>query len=215
MIAILAVAVIAGMAKRPGRLLAVLFAAVLVLGAAGAKITMDKVYEAYEEDYALAVYNYETYGQPITVPRPEERKLSMDDLTSDRWGIWMAILDNLTWNGHESSVVKEWVALDGAGDRLFNAHNAFFGITYNNGFIAGLLLELYTLLAGMRSVQYYIIHRKTSPYAATPMAFCAVFVLVGMFESVYAPFSIIGCSYLLVQAPLWRADLTRSTAEKI
>ena len=47
------------------------------------------------------------------------------------------------------------------------------------------------------------------------MAFCAVFVLVGMFESVYAPFSIIGCSYLLVQAPLWRADLTRSTAEKI
>ena len=42
-----------------------------------------------------------------------------------------------------------------------------------------------------------------------------VFLLVGMFESVYAPFSIIGCSYLLVQAPLWRADLTRSSAEEM
>ena len=214
-IAILAVAIIAGMAKKPGRLLAVLAAVVLVLGVAGAKITMDKVYEAYEEDYALAVYNYETYGQPITVPRPEERKLSMDDLTSDRWGIWMAILDNLTWNGHETSVVQEWVAQDGAGERKFNAHNAFFGVTYNNGFLAGLLLVAYTALAVIRSVQYYWMHRKASPYAATPLAFCAVFILVGMFESVYAPFSVIGCTYLLVQAPLWRADLSRRTAERI
>ena len=47
------------------------------------------------------------------------------------------------------------------------------------------------------------------------MAFCAIFVLVGMFESVYAPFSVIGCTYLLVQAPLWRADLGRSGAEGI
>ena len=111
--------------------------------------------------------------------------------------------------------MREWVANDGAGDRLFNAHNAFFGITYNNGFIAGLLLVAYTLLACVRSVRYYMLHRKTSPYAATPMAFCAIFVLVGMFESVYAPFSVIGCTYLLVQAPLWRADLARSGAEGI
>ena len=213
--AILVVALIAGNAKKPGRLLAILAAFVLVVGVAGVNITMDKIYEAYEEDYALAVYNYETYGSPITVPKPEERKLSMDDLTSDRWGIWMAILDNLTWNGHETSVVKEWVAMDGAGDRHFNAHNAFFGVTYNNGFIAGLLLLCYTALAVVRSVQYYWIHRKASPYAATPLAFCAVFILVGMFESVYAPFSAIGCTYLLVQAPLWRADLSRSTAERI
>ena len=213
--AILVVALIAGTAKRPGRLLAILAAFALVVGIAGWQITMDKIYESYEEDYALAVYNHETYGNPITVPKPEERKISMDDLTSDRWGIWMTILDNLTWNGHETSVVKEWVAMDGAGDRHFNAHNAFFGVTYNNGFIAGLLLVLYTALAVIRSVQYYWIHRKASPYAATPLAFCAVFILVGMFESVYAPFSAIGCTYLLVQAPLWRADLSRSTAERI
>jgi len=213
--AVLVVALIAGNAKKPGRLLAVLAAFMLVVGIAGVNITMDKIYESYEEDYALAVYNHEHYGKPITVPKPEDRKLSMDDLTSDRWGIWMAILDNLTWNGHETSVVREWVALDGDGERHFNAHNAFFGVTYNNGVIAGLLLVLYTALAVIRSVQYYWIHRKASPYAATPLAFCAVFILVGMFESVYAPFSAIGCTYLLVQAPLWRADLSRSTAERI
>ena len=213
--AILAVAIIAGTAKHPARLLAILAVIVALAGGLFVKITMDKMYEAAVEDYELALYNNEHYGQPITVPKPEDREISMDDLTSDRWGIWMAIMGNLTWNGHAPSVVREWVAMDGAGERLFNAHNAFFGITYNTGWVAGLLLILYTLLAGVRSVQYYIIHRKRSPYAATPMAFCAVFVLVGMFESVYAPFSIIGCSYLLVQAPLWSADLTRSTAEKI
>ena len=214
-VAILTVAIIAGSAKRPGRLLALLAVFVLIFGLLGAKVTIDKVYEAYEEDYALAVHNYEAYGWPITELPPEERTISMDDLTSDRWGIWMTILDNLTWNGHETSVVREWVAMDGAGERHFNAHNAFFGVTYNNGWIAGLLLVVYTALAVVRSAQYYWIHKKTSAYAATPLAFCAVFILVGLFESVYAPFSAIGCTYLLVQAPLWRADLNRSGADKI
>ena len=212
---ILAAAIIAGTAKHPVRLLAVLGVAVALLGAAGVKITKDKMYEAAVEDYNLAVYNHETYGNPITVPRPEERTISMDDLTSDRWGIWMTILENPTWNGHESSVVQEWVAKDGAGERHFNAHNAFLGVFYNNGAIAGVLLVAYTLLSLWRAVQYYRIHRKRSPYAATPLAFCAVFILVGMFESVYAPFSVIGCAFLLVQAPLWRADLSRSTAEGV
>ena len=212
--ALLAAVTLALTLSRSG-LLALLAVFVLVVGAAGVAITMDKVQEAYEEDYALAVYNHETYGNPITVPRPEERRLSMDDLTSDRWGIWMTILENLTLNGHETSVVQEWVAKDGAGERHFNAHNAFFGVTYNNGVIAGILLLCYTVLAVIRAVQYYWMHRRESAYAATPLAFCAVFILVGLFESVYAPFSVIGCTYLLVQAPLWRADLSRRTAETI
>ena len=213
-VVILTAAIIAGTAKHPARLLAILAVLIVIAGIGGVAITKDKMMEAYIEDYELAVYNNEHYGQEITVPKPEDRKLSMDDLTSDRWGIWMAILHNLTWNGHETSVVKEWVAQDGAGERHFNAHNAFFGVTYNNGFIAGALLIGYTLLAAWRAARYYRIHRKESAYAATPLAFCAVFVLVGMFESVYAPFSVIGCTYLLVQAPLWRADLTRRTAEE-
>ena len=139
--AILVAAIIAGTAKRPKRLLAVLGVFIAICGAAGVKITEDKMYEAAVEDYNLAVYNHETYGNEILVPKPEDRKISMDDLTSDRWGIWMTILENLTWNGHEDSVIWEWVAKDGAGDRHFNAHNAFFGVTYNNGFIAGILLS--------------------------------------------------------------------------
>ena len=212
---ILTVAIITGRAKHPVRLLIVLAIVVALLGAAMTVITLDKMHQAAVEDYELALYNHETYGNEITVPKPEERTISMDDLTSDRWGIWTVIMKNLTWNGHESSIVKEWVAIDGAGERHFNAHNAFLGVTYNNGFIAGLLLCAYTLLALVRAARYYWIHRHTSPYAATPLAFCAVFILVGMFESVYAPFSVIGCSFLLVQAPLWRADLSRSGAERI
>lgn len=204
--AILVAAIIAGTAKHPKRLLAVLGVFIALCGAAGVKITEDKMYEAAVEDYNLAVYNHETYGNEILVPKPEDRKISMDDLTSDRWGIWMTILENLTWNGHEDSVIWEWVAKDGAGDRHFNAHNAFFGVTYNNGFIAGILLVCYTVLAFIRAVKYYWAHRRESPYAATPLAFCTVFILVGMFESVYAPFSVIGCAYFLVQAPLWRAE---------
>lgn len=213
-VVILAVAIIAGTAKKPGRLLAGVFVLIVLGGAAGLKITQDKMYEAAVEDYALAVRLHEEDGRPITVPKPEERQITMDDLTSDRWGIWMTILEHLTWNGHESSVVREWVEQDGSGERLFNAHNAFFGVIYNNGMIAGVLLIAYTLLAFVRAARYYWMHRKSSPYAATPLAFCAVFILVGMFESVYAPFSAIGCTYLLVQAPLWRADLSRNTAEK-
>lgn len=214
-VAILTAAIIAGTAKHPARLLAVLGVLIVLAGAAGVKITKDKIYEAAVEDYELAVYNHETYGNPITVPKPEDKHVTMDDLTSDRWGIWMTILENLTWNGHESSVVREWVAKDGAGDRLFNAHNAFFGVAYNNGFIAGLLLCAYTLLSFVRAARYYWMHRRHSPYAATPLAMCTVFILVGMFESVYAPFSVIGCVYLLVQAPLWRADLSLRAAERV
>lgn len=213
-VVILAVAIIAGTTRKPGRLLAIVLVLIVLGGAAGLKITWDKMNEAAREDYALAVRLHEEDGRPIVIPKPEDRQITMDDLTSDRWGIWMTILEHLTWNGHESSVVREWVEQDGAGERLFNAHNAFFGVIYNNGYIAGALLIAYTLLAFVRAARYYWMHRKSSPYAATPLAFCAVFILVGMFESVYAPFSAIGCTYLLVQAPLWRADLSRSTAEK-
>ena len=69
-VAILTVAIIAGSAKRPGRLLALLAVFVLVFGLLGAKVTMDKIYESYEEDYALAVYNHETYGNPSRCPSP-------------------------------------------------------------------------------------------------------------------------------------------------
>ncbi len=205
--------IVAGTVRHPGRWIAALSVVVVLALVAGVRFTREKIYESYVEDYELAVYNHETYGDPILIPKPEDRKLSMDDLTSDRWGIWEVIMKNLTWNGHPTSVVKEWVAIDGAGDRHFNAHNAFLGVAYNNGWIAGLLLCAYTIAAFVRSFRYYWIHRKHSVWAATPLTFCTVFILVGMFESVYAPFSVIGCTFLLVQAPLWRADLSLSGPE--
>lgn len=203
---ILTGSIIAGTVKHPGRAVSLLLVLVVFLALFGWRFTKEKIYEAAVEDYNLAVYNHETYGNPITVPKPEERELTLDDLTSDRWGIWQTILRNLTWNGHPSSVIQEWVDADGAGDRRFNAHNAFLGVAYNNGWPAGILLIGYTVLSFVLSLRYYWRRRRESALAATPLALCAVFVLVGMFESVYAPFSLIGCSYLLVQAPLWRAE---------
>ena len=70
--------------------------------------------------------------------------------------------------------------------------------------------EIYSVgnrAALVRAFRYYWTYRKESPLAATPLAFCTVFILVGLFESVYAPFSFIGCNFFLVQGPLWRADL--------
>ena len=203
---ILTGSIIAGTAKHPGKAVTSLAVLVVFLLLMGWHFTKEKIYEAAVEDYELAVYNHETYGNPISVPKPEDRVLTMDDLTSDRWGIWQTILHHLTWNGHPTSVIQEWVAADGAGDRRFNAHNAFLGVAYNNGWPAGLMLICYTALSFILSLRYYWQRRKQSALAATPLAFCTVFILVGMFESVYAPFSLIGCSYLLVQAPLWRAD---------
>lgn len=210
---VLAAALIAGTAKHPGRLLALLAVVLAVCLAAGVWITLDKMDNAAHEDYEMAQQIGAERGVEIPSVKPDERKITMDDLTSDRWGIWVTIAKNLTWNGHETSVVEEWVAQDGTGERRFNAHNAFLGVLYNNGFIAGGLMIAYTVLACYRAAKYYWIHRKRSPYAATPLAFCAVFLLVGMFESVYAPFSMIGCTYLLVQAPLWRAELVMSGEE--
>ena len=53
--AILVAAIIAGTAKHPKRLLAVLGVFIALCGAAGVKITEDKMYEAAVEDYNLAV----------------------------------------------------------------------------------------------------------------------------------------------------------------
>ena len=202
---ILGGSIAAGRVKRPGGVVAGLLVLAVVTGIVGWRFTKDKMMQSFQEDYELALYNHETYGNPMIWAKPEDRKITMDDLTSDRWGIWKAVLENPSWNGHDSSVVEEWVEKDG-GDRRFNAHNAFLGVYYNNGWIAGILLVCYALLSFARSLSYYWRRRGESPLAATPLAFCAVFMLVGLFESVYAPFSLIGCAYLLVQAPLWRAE---------
>lgn len=48
------------------------------------------------------------------------------------------------------------------------AHNAFFGVTYNNGWIAGILLCAYTALAFVPVCALLLDAPQSSPYAATP-----------------------------------------------
>lgn len=208
-ILVLAGALIAGSVKRPARAIAALVAAAVVLTGVGAYVSVLKFREVAREDYETALYNFEHYGAPIIVEPPEERKITLDDLTSDRYGIWCAALSNLTFNGHETAVVEEWVAKDG-GARRYNSHNSFVAVFYNNGWPAGILFLCYVALSVWRAGKYYWLNRQKSPYAITPLAFSVVFIMESLFESVYAPFSVVGCAYLLVQGVLLREDLASS-----
>lgn len=209
---VLAGALIVGTVKRPARAIAALLAVAVVLTGVGVYVTMLKFKEVAREDYETALYNYEHYDAPIVVDSPEERRMTLDDLTSDRYGIWEMALKNLTWNGHETAVVEEWVAKDG-GRRRFNSHNSFVGVAYNNGWPAGLLFLCYVAFSTYRAAKYYWLHRHKSLYAITPLAFSVVFITESLFESVYAPFSVVGCTYLLVQGVLLRQDLSSCGTE--
>lgn len=129
----------------------------------GREVTKDKMYEAAVEDYNLAVYNHETYGNLITVPKPEDRTISMDDLTATAGEFRTTILENLTWNGHKDSVIWEWVAKDGAGRPPLQRAQCVFrrGLQQrlHRRAAAG---RRYTALAFIRALRYYWAHRKES-----------------------------------------------------
>lgn len=199
-------------ARRPRRVLALTAVCVLALSAMGVYVTQLKFRQVAQDDWETALYNYEHYDAPIIVDPPEERKMTLDDLTSDRYGIWKMALQNLTLTGHESSVVEEWAAWDG-GARRFNAHNSFIAIAYQNGWPAGLFMLCYVALSTYRAARYYWLHRHKSPLYMAPLAFSVVFIMESLFEAVYAPFSVVGCAYLLVQGVLLRADLSDDGAE--
>ena len=69
------------------------------------------------------------------------------------------------------------------------------------------------LLSTGRAARYYWLRRHKSLYAITPLAFSVVFLVESLFESVYAPFSVVGCAYLLVQGVLLREDLSLDGSE--
>lgn len=211
---VLAGALIVGTVRRPVRAIALLLIAATALTGLGVYISYMKFKQVAYDDYQTALYNFEHYDAPIVVAPPEERKITLNDLTSDRYGIWEMAMKNLTPFGHESAVVEEWVLKDG-GRRRFNSHNSFVGVAYNNGWPAGLLFLCYVALSTWRAGKYYWKHRKQSPYAIVPLAFSVVFITESIFESVYAPFSVVGCAYLLVQGVLLRDDLSlRGTQEE-
>lgn len=203
---VLAGALIIGSVKKPARAIALLLCAAIALSGLGVYVSVLKFKEVAREEYEIALQDNEQYDIPIVVEKPEERKMTLDDLTSDRYGIWVKAIENLTWNGHETAVVEEWVEQDG-GERRYNSHNSFVGVAYNNGWIAGLLFLAYVALSVLRAAKYYWINRRRTVYAIAPLAFSVVFIIESLFESVYAPFSVVGCAYLLVQGVLLREDL--------
>lgn len=131
-LAIVVPAMLLRTARRPGRVIALTLAAVVALGGVGLYVTQLKFHQVAVDDWETALYNNEHYGAPIIVDPPEERRMTLDDLTSDRYGIWRMALSNLTLFGHETAVVEEWAAWDG-GARRFNSHNSFVAVAYQNG----------------------------------------------------------------------------------
>ncbi|MDR3051355.1 MAG: O-antigen ligase family protein [Oscillospiraceae bacterium] len=191
--------------RRLGRVIALLVALVLVAGGALTYVTLLKVRRVAEEDWASALRLDAIMHWGINEVPPDQRTLTGSDFSSDRTAIWKQALTHLTWNGHPTAVVEEWVALDG-GMRRLNAHNAFVAVAYNNGWPAGLLFLGYVALSAYRAWLYYWRHRKAQPMAIAPLLLTVLFILESLFESVYAPFSVVGCTYLLIQGVLWREN---------
>lgn len=192
-------------AKHRARILVSLGLVTVVAVAGLGYVTYVKTMEVIQEDYIAAQDTLKYYDFDLSLFDPETRQLTLGDFTSDRLDLWKAVLTNLTWNGHPSSVVEEWAVIDG-GDRRLNAHNSFMGLTYNHGWIVGVLFLCYVALSLWRSIVYYRTHRHRDTLAITPLAITVCFIVESIFESVYAPFSVVGCLYLLVQGVLWRRD---------
>ncbi len=202
--------ILMGRTKHVGRVVALLCAVALVFGGAIATVSYIKAKETIRENYEIAIKMDERNHWGIVEPNPDEYTLQIKDFSSSRTEIWEQALTHLTWNGHPTAVVEEWVKINGGWNRR-NAHNSFIGVAYNNGWPAGLLLIAYVLFSAWRAWIYYW-RRRSQPMAILPFLIACVFVLESLFESVYAPFSVVGCAYLLTQGMLWRADLSPEAA---
>ena len=199
--------------RYPMRVVAGLCALTMVAGSALVYVSYVKARQTAIEDYEMAVRVDNATGLGIYEIPPDERVLNLNDFSSDRIGIWREALTNLTWNGHPTSVIEEWVRKDG-GLRRLNAHNSFVAVAYNHGWPAALLFIAYVALSAWRAWCYYWLRRAHQPMAIAPLLLTTLFVLESLFESVYAPFSVVGCAYLLVQGVLWRENLSLPTEEE-
>lgn len=199
-------------ARRPWLVIAGLACvAVVAVGVLG-YITWRKAYHTAVEDYKMSVHVDQTtdLGFDPTVTRPEDAVFTLDDLSSMRVSLWRYALNNLTWNGHPQSYIVEWMNQFGNLHQR-NAHNAFVQVAYNNGWPAGILFAAYVLFSAYRAWMYYWRRRRTEVMAIAPLLFTTLFILQGMFESVYSLFSPVCCAYLLTQGVLWRQSLEPET----
>lgn len=193
-----------------GRVVAIMACVTLIAGGALGYATYVKVRELAKEDEA-SIEHFNQFG-PDDLKAPlepaDERAFSLSDLSSMRTSIWRYALTNLTWNGHPQSIIVEWQQAIGFYDLNRNAHNSFIQVAYNYGWPAGILFALYVCLSAYRAWIYYWRRRRTEVMAIAPLLITTFFVIESLFESVYTPFSVAGCAYLLMQGVLWRKDLS-------
>jgi len=171
-------------------------------------VTWQKIYRYAQEDWDASQHVNETtdLGLDPRVPPPEERVFTLDDVSSMRVSLWRSALTNLTWNGHQKGYIAEWTERYGTL-RERNAHNMFVQVAYNNGWPAGLLFALYVAFSAYRAWLYYWRRRRVQVMAIAPLLITTLFILQGMFESIYSVFSPVCCAYLLAQGVLWRKSL--------
>jgi len=172
-------------------------------------ITWQRVYRNAERDYYWSEFINETtdLGRDPHAPHPDERVFTLDDLSSMRLSLWRSALSNLTWNGHQQNFIVEWMNVNNYQLLPRNAHNTFVQVAYNYGWPAGLLFALYVAFSAYRAWVYYWRRRRTQVMAIAPLLIATLFILQGLFESIYSPFSPVCCAYLLTQGVLWRKSL--------
>jgi hypothetical protein len=178
-------------------------------------VTWQKIYRNAEEDYGWSLYINETTDlglDPHALP-PDERVFTLDDVSSMRVSLWRSALTNLTWNGHPQGYIKEWMEKQNFEWLQRNAHNAFVQVAYSNGWPAGLLFAADVAISAYRAWLYYWRRRRVQVMAIAPLLITTLFILQGMFESIYSPFSPVCCAYLLIQGVLWRKTLAPLDAE--
>ena len=211
---VLAGCVLLRRARRPwiviAGMLCVSIAAAGVLG----YTTWQKAYRNAVEDWEWALFIAETTeeGMDPLVKSPEEWTLTLDNLSSMRVSIWRTALRNAAWNGKQQGYIREWMEANNYHLQR-NAHNMFVQVAYNNGWPAGLLFALYVAFSAYRAWLYYWRRRRAEVMAIAPLLVTTLFILQGMFESIYSPFSPVCCAYLLIQGVLWRKSLDPPEAE--
>ena len=202
-------------ARRPWLVIAGMLCVCIAASGVLGYVTWQKAYSSAVEDWKWAVYidEHTNEGMDPLVKHPDEWTLTLDNISSMRVSLWRAVFANLTWNGHQQGHIVEWMKANNYELLPRNAHNAFVQVTYSNGWPAGLLFALYVAFSAYRAWLYYWRRRHAQVMAIAPLLITTLFILQGMFESIYSPFSPVCCAYLLTQGVLWRKSLELPCSE--
>ena len=86
------------------------------------------------------------YGYLDRMEGKDKQKVTVNDYSSGRVGIWVEALSKTNLFGHPS---REHIVTDRNGDVGNNTHNVFIQFIYDNGIIAGVLFIIINISAGL------------------------------------------------------------------